>query len=186
MDWFLQRQSGIFWKCVNFTSTDYKEKHLWISLSKSWWYDPQFLRYRVEHTEIGNFRSFFALIPPKKPQNQNFETWNNLLEISSFYMCTKNHNCMMHSSCDMEWDSIVSSRSGTSPFLREPSSFWSKFKKLSPSFWQPSKLVHVNCIKHFKMKMLCFVLYKSIENVIIITLYTFRLNSVFTADTCFG
>ena len=36
------------------------------------------------------------------------------------------------------------------PLLRNPPplhslpSFWSKFKKLPPSFWEPSKLVHVN------------------------------------------
>ena len=36
------------------------------------------------------------------------------------------------------------------------------------------------------MKVLRLMLYKSIENIIIITLYIFRLNSVFTADTCFG
>ena len=29
---------------------------------KSWWYDLQFLRYRVWQTKIGNFRSFFALL----------------------------------------------------------------------------------------------------------------------------
>ena len=30
--------------------------------------------YRAKHTEIGNFSSFFALLPPpKKPQNQNLE-----------------------------------------------------------------------------------------------------------------
>ena len=63
------------------------EKHLQISLSKSWWYDLQLLRYRAKHTEIGNFRSFFALLPPKNPKNQNFEKWKNLLEISSFYTC---------------------------------------------------------------------------------------------------
>ena len=51
------------------------------------------------------------------------------------------------------------------PFLRElppfrvPPSFWSKYKKFSPSFWEPSKLVHVNCKKHFKMKVLRFILY---------------------------
>ena len=61
-------------------------KHLYISLPKSWWYDLQFLRYREKHTEIGNFRSFFALLPLKKPQNQNFEKWKNLLEIL-FYTC---------------------------------------------------------------------------------------------------
>ena len=62
---------------------------------------------------------------------------------------------------------IVSSKVGTPllwgnpppPFLGTPS-FWSKFKKLIPSFWEPSKLVHANCKKHFKMKVLCFVLYQ--------------------------
>ena len=62
----------------------YKEKHLQISLSKSWWYDLQFLRYRAKHTEIGNFRSFFALLPPKDPQNKVSKKWKNLLQISSF------------------------------------------------------------------------------------------------------
>ena len=59
---------------------------------------------------------------------------------------------------------IVSSRVGTPCFWGNPPaflgtpSFWSKFKKLPPSFWEPSKLVHVNCMKHFK-KVLRFVLY---------------------------
>ena len=44
------------------------------------------------------------------------------------------------------------------PFLGTPS-FWSKFKMLPHSFWEPSKLVHVNCNKHFTMKVLRFVLY---------------------------
>ena len=80
------------------------------------------------------------------------------------------------------------------PFLREPPpppfwvppSFWSKLKKLPPSFWEPSKLVHVSCMKHLKWR--CYVLYytKSIENIVLITLYTLRLNSVFTTDICFG
>ena len=55
--------------------------------------------------------------------------------------------------------SIVSSRVWTSPFSEGPSflstpSFWRKFKKLPPSFWKPSRLVHANCKKHFKMKVL--------------------------------
>ena len=45
-----------------------------------------FPRYRAKHTETGHFWSFFALSPPKKPQNQNFQ-WKNLLEISSFCTC---------------------------------------------------------------------------------------------------
>ena len=52
---------------------------------------------------------------------------------------------------------IVSSRVETPFFLREPHFFWSKLK-VTPSFWEPSKLVHVNCMKHFKMKVLHFVL----------------------------
>ena len=48
----------------------------------------QFLRYRAMQTEIGNFRSFFALYPPKNTKNQNFEKWKNSLEISSFYTHT--------------------------------------------------------------------------------------------------
>ena len=40
-----------------------------------------------------------------------------------------------------------------------PLSFWGKFKKSLPIFWEPSKQVHVNCKKHFKMKVLHFVLY---------------------------
>ena len=56
-------------------------------LSKSWWYDLQFLKYRAKQTEIGNFRSFFVLYPPTNPKNQNFEKWKYLLEISSLYTC---------------------------------------------------------------------------------------------------
>ena len=33
---------------------------------------------------LGHFLPFY---PPKKPQNQNFEKWKNLLEISSCYTC---------------------------------------------------------------------------------------------------
>ena len=38
-----------------------KKKHLWILLPI---YGLQFLRYRAKHTEIGNFISFFAILPP--------------------------------------------------------------------------------------------------------------------------
>ena len=41
---------------------------------QSLWFDLQFLWYRVSQTEIGNYASFFALLPPTKNQkNQNFE-----------------------------------------------------------------------------------------------------------------
>ena len=54
---------------------------------QSLWYDLQFLRYREWQTEIGNYGSFFALLPspPKNKKNQNFQKWKKLLEISSFY-----------------------------------------------------------------------------------------------------
>ena len=45
----------------------YKEKHCQ-NLD-----DLQFLRYRAKHTEIGNYRSFLALLPPKNPKNQDFK-----------------------------------------------------------------------------------------------------------------
>ena len=64
-----------------------KEKHLQIPLSKSWWYDLHFLRYRAKQTEIDNFRSFLPFYSPKNLKNQNFEKWKNLLEMSSFYTC---------------------------------------------------------------------------------------------------
>ena len=35
--------------------------------------DLQFLRYKAKYTETSNFRSFFALLLPKKSKNQNFE-----------------------------------------------------------------------------------------------------------------
>ena len=31
------------------------------------------MRYKAKQTEIGNFRSHFALYPPKNPKNQNFQ-----------------------------------------------------------------------------------------------------------------
>ena len=70
---------------------------------------------------------------------------------------------LVHKSCKLTGKTalfIVSSRVGTRTPFWVPPFFWSKFKKLPPSFWQPSKLVHVNCKKHLKMKVLCFVPYK--------------------------
>ena len=42
---------------------------------KSRWYNLQFLKYRVWQTEIGNFRSFFALLLPLKPKK--WKLWKN-------------------------------------------------------------------------------------------------------------
>ena len=48
----------------------YKENHLYISLSKFWWFHLKYLRYRVKHAEIGNFRSFFPFIPKKSKKSR--------------------------------------------------------------------------------------------------------------------
>ena len=72
-----------------------------------------------------------------------------------------------------------------SPFLGTPS-FWSKFKKLPPlSESHPNWCMQ---IVWNTLKWRCYISYytKSIENIINITLFTFRLNSVFTTDTSFG
>ena len=67
-----------FWK-------KYKEKHLQISLLKSWWYDLQFLKYRAKNTEIGNFRSFFVLLPSKNLKNQDFKNFTHVYQKSQSY-----------------------------------------------------------------------------------------------------
>ena len=43
---------------------------------------------------------FLPLYTPKKPQNQNFEKWKNLLEISSSYKCVQKSQYMMYGSWD--------------------------------------------------------------------------------------
>ena len=44
-----------------------------------------FLRYGAGHTIFCHIRPFFALLPPNKPENQNFAKIKKLLDISSFY-----------------------------------------------------------------------------------------------------
>ena len=69
------------------------------------------------------------------------------------------------------------------------SNFLSKLKKSPPSFWELFKLVHVNRIKHFKMKVeniIIITLYTFSINSVYITLYTLSINSVYTTDTCFN
>ena len=64
---------------------------------KSWWYDLPFLRYREWQTEIGNYWSFFALLPctpphphplPKNLKSQNFEKFF-FADITILCKCTK-------------------------------------------------------------------------------------------------
>ena len=63
---------------------------------KSWWYDLQFVRYSVSQTEIVNYGSFFALLPPsplslsslpKTPKIQCFEKMKKVAGDTSFYTC---------------------------------------------------------------------------------------------------
>ena len=61
----------------------------------SWWYDLQFLRYRVWQTEIGNYGPFFVLLhppPPSIPKSQKIKILKkqkNLPEISLTHMNQK-------------------------------------------------------------------------------------------------
>ena len=86
---------------------------------------------------------------------------------------------------------IVSFRFGTALFWGNPPCFLGtplflkKFKKLPP-LWQSSNLVHVSCIKLFKMKV--FVLYYTSQLRISLSLLFIFSGStlIFTADSCFG
>ena len=98
------------------------------------WYDLQFLRYRVWQTEIGDYKSFFA--PPllKSQKSRILKKWKKILEISSFYVCTKNHNQMRCSSWDMEWDrhnflSFWAIFCTFTPLLTPKIKIWKKAKK---------------------------------------------------------
>ena len=55
----------------------------------SWWYELQFLKYRVWQTETGNYGTFFALLHPpslKTWKIRVLKIWKKLLEIL-FYTC---------------------------------------------------------------------------------------------------
>ena len=72
---------------------------------KSWWYDLLFLRYRVWQTEIGNFGSVFALLPPKNLKNQNFEKMGEK-NCWRFYTCVPNTQ-WLSSSSRLDWGSYI-------------------------------------------------------------------------------
>ena len=100
---------------------------------KSWWYDLQFLRYRVWQTEIGNYRSFSPLLPTPFPPPCFLKTWKikilkkwkKLLEISSFYIYVP------------KIGSVLEIRSETETFL----SFWAIFLAFYPLTAQKSKFL---------------------------------------------
>ena len=63
------------------------------------------MRSRAKHTEVGNFRLFFALLLPKNLKNQNFERMKKTPgDIIILHMCTINDNHMMYGPLDMECD----------------------------------------------------------------------------------
>ena len=71
----------------------------------SQWYDLQFLRYIVWKTDIGNYRSFIALLrPPPSLNTRKSEFWRNEQKIAGdiiiLHICTKNHNHLRCSSWD--------------------------------------------------------------------------------------
>ena len=155
------------------------------------WYKPNPTYTVVIHTKTWNFLGCYALLYGTKAvisayeikfqfnyiymQNYIFlNTHHNILFRKFYYIKTLyslKHYISLWGSCDIlsMCYCMVSSRVGISPFLREPPrppflatpSFWSKFKKFPHSFWEPSRLVDVNCKKHFKMKVLCFVLFNN-------------------------
>ena len=57
----------------------------------------QFLKYTAKHNEIGDFRSFFALLllpfyPHNSPKNENFKKMKRAPRDNiTSHMCTKNH-----------------------------------------------------------------------------------------------
>ena len=65
-------------------------------------------------TELGNYGSFFALLPSpalKNPKNQNFEKMKKIaVFIIILRMCTKNYDQMMYGSWDMVRDGWTDER----------------------------------------------------------------------------
>ena len=84
------------WRCYHFVQVDHK----WQS------YDVWFLRYGAWQTEFFvTLDCFFPFYPPNNTENQNFEKMKKAPgDIIILHMCTKNHNHMMYSSWDTEWD----------------------------------------------------------------------------------
>ena len=89
--------------------------------------DLQFLRYRVWQTEIGNYVTFFALLPsPLKTQKiRILKKWKKLLEISSFYTSV--------SKTTIIWGTVPEIHSETDRFFCH---FWSFFAILPSNNWE--------------------------------------------------
>ena len=122
-------------KLLNCIEKKNEEKHLEMSLlhicvPKSWWYDLEFLRYRVWETEIGNYGSFLPLYRPSR-KTQKSEFWKHekiTIDITILHKCTKNHNHMRYGSWDTEWD-------------RQKKLFWDIFCPFTPLTTQKIKIL---------------------------------------------
>ena len=115
---------------------------------KPWWHDLQFLRCRVRQTEIDNYGSFFAFLPPppKNPKNQNFEEMKKKAgDIIILHKLTKNHNHMRYRSWDTEWENSLSLWVIFYPFNppKDPKNQKSKFWKHEKSIWRCHHFAHV-------------------------------------------
>ena len=85
MNWAYKKQNNFNIYNVAFKKVN-KEKHLDTSLSKSWWYNLQFLRYRAKQIEI--FFIFCHFTPLKTKNKSKFcKNEKKILEISSFSRC---------------------------------------------------------------------------------------------------
>ena len=104
---------------------------IYSSSYSSWDIEQKILKFVI----LGHFLPFY---PPKNTKNQNLEEWKNLLDISSFYfICTKNHNHMMYSSWDTEWDRqrFLSFWANLCPLITAPPPLpWNR-KKIMISFY---------------------------------------------------
>ena len=49
--------------------------HFTLVYQKFWWYDLQFLRYRLQKTEIGNYGSLIAFLHPPLPPLKTQKMW---------------------------------------------------------------------------------------------------------------
>ena len=144
--------------------------HYFTPVYRKYW----LLRYWVWQTEIGNYRLFFALLPPlKTKKNQNFENneincwWyhhlhictknNNHTRYSSLYMeweyhhlhiCTKNNNHMRYSSWYMEWDrqNRLSFWANFYPFILLATQKIKIFKNWKTNTWIYYKMMITWCI----------------------------------------
>ena len=80
---------------------------------QKYWYDPQFLRYRVWQTEFLSFWAIFALLLPLPPLTtqkiQILKNWKKMPgDIIILHMCTINETHVMYGSWDTECDILTS------------------------------------------------------------------------------